>query len=365
MSRFKLSLIKKALLGAIVGAVLIGVARALAFPPVFQRMFFIYAMLGVVVFVLLDAPGLKPLSGMKALVALVGFYALLSAAYIGGASLLPQYDPEDEKGKIDKLLKAKREKAGHELQNLDELMKQAEALDKKAQELAARLNRLAPASTPEAATLAAPKPAAGGMSLLARGKEVYELHECYNCHKIGGKGSVKKRGPVLDNIGNLLTIEDFKKKTFDPTYLYAEGFEKEHKKGVMPGKYRDLMSEEELDALAAYLSTLKNPSVETPKPVFVKTKVEHGFIVYGYVRDRSGKPIPGAEVLAKPMKADAHASSTKTNPQGYYEIFLHLHNEDNGTKITVSSGAAQKVVVANYDPNDKVSKRQAAVDLIV
>ena len=365
MSRSNRSLMKKALLGAIVGTILIGVAKALAFPPVFQRMFFIYAMLGVVVFVLLDAPALKPLSGMDALVALVAFYALLSAVYIGGASLLPQYDPEDEKGKIDKLLKAKREKAGHELKNLDQLMQQAEALDSKTQELAARLNRLAPASTPEAAALSAPKPPTGGMSLVARGMEVYELHECYNCHKIGGKGSVKKRGPVLDNIGNLLTIEDFKKKIFDPAYLYAEGFEKEHKKGVMPDKYKDLMSEEELDALSAYLSTLKNPSVETPKPVFVKTKVEHGFIVYGYVRDRDGKPIPGVEVQAKPMKADAHAGSTKTNQQGYYEIFLHLHNDDSGTKITVSAGAAQKVVVATYDPNDKVTKRQAAVDLIV
>ena len=73
------------------------------------------------------------------------------------------------------------------------------------------------------------------MSLLARGMEVYELHECYNCHKIGGKGGAKKRGPELDNVGNLLTIDDIKKKIVDPTYLYAEGFEKEHKKGVMPG----------------------------------------------------------------------------------------------------------------------------------
>src|SRR2546426_6014076 len=47
-----------------------------------------------------------------------------------------------------------------------------------------------------------------------------------------------------------------------------------------------------LDALAAYLTTLKNPAVETPKPIFVKTKVEHGFIVYGYVRDKNGKPVP-------------------------------------------------------------------------
>src|SRR5206468_3692329 len=245
------------------------------------------------------------------------------------------------------------------------LLKKAEDLQVKTDTLLAALNKFSPPPAASVSSPAAVQPASAGGDVIARGKEVYDLQECYNCHKIGGKGSVKKRGPVLDNIGNLLTIEDFKKKIFDPAYLYAEGFEKEHKKGVMPDKYKDLMSEEELDALSAYLSTLKNPSVETPKPVFVKTKVEHGFIVYGYVRDRDGKPIPGVEVQAKPMKADAHASITKTNQQGYYEIFLHLHNDDSGTKITVSAGAAQKVVVATYDPNDKVTKRQAAVDLIV
>ncbi|HKW86901.1 MAG TPA: c-type cytochrome [Nitrospiraceae bacterium] len=362
------SVVKKGATGVILGTALVGAGKALAFPPVFQTMFFIYAMLGAAVFILLDAPALKPLGGIKAIVGLGIFYAVISGLYISGASLLPQYDPEDERGKIEKLLKAKREKASHDLKSLDELIQKADSLETKVQALSARLNKVAPPSSPgsgPAPVVDAVKPASSGMSLVARGMEVYELHECYNCHKIGGKGSVKKRGPVLDNIGNLLTIEDFKKKIFDPTYLYAEGFEKEHKKGLMPDKYKDLMTEEELNALAAYLSTLKNPAVETPKPVFVKTKVEHGFIVYGYVRDGSGKPVPGVEVQAKPMKQDAHPGSTKTNQEGYYEIFLHLHNEDTGTKISVSAKGVQKELVANYDPNDKVTKRQASVDLSV
>ncbi len=336
----------------------------LDFPRVFQTMFVLYAALGLVIFLLLDAPSLPRLSGWGAGVALVGFYAVVSAAYILGATALPQYDPENEKEKIEKLLKAKREKAAQGSKNLDELMKQASELEAKVETLTARLSRVAPAASlvPEARPS---RPAQGAVSLVAQGMEVYELHECYNCHKIGGKGSVKKRGPVLDNVGNLLTIEDIKKKIFDPTYLYAEGFEKEHKKGQMPDKYRELMTEEELNALAAYMSTLKNPAVETPKPVFVKTKVEHGFIVYGYVRDARGNPIPNAEVQAKPLKKDAHVGSQKTNQEGYYEIFLHLHNEDSGTKIVVSAGSAQKEIVATYDPNDKVTKRQASVDLSV
>jgi len=357
------SAIRKIVIGIIVGGLLVGGASVLSFPPVFLAMFFIYAVLGTAVFILLDAPSMRPLGGVKAILALMIFYLIVSTIYIGGASLLPQFDPEDEKGKIEKLLRVKREKAMHEHEGLDEAIQQVKTLDAKVQTLTVRLKKIAPApgqeSTPSA-TAAAP---AGATNLVAMGKEIYDLQECYNCHKIGGQGSVKKRGPVLDNIGSLLTIDDIKKKIFDPTYLYAEGFEKEHKKGLMPDKYKELMTEDELSALAAYLNTLKNPSVETPKPVFVKTKVEHGFTVYGYVRDKTGKPVAGVDVQAKPLKEHAHAGSTKTNPEGYYEIFLHLHNEDSGTKIVVTANGASKEVVANYDSNDKITKRQASVDL--
>ncbi|MGH7206334.1 MAG: c-type cytochrome [Nitrospiraceae bacterium] len=360
------SILRKGVAGVIIGTILVGAGQALAFPPVFQTMFFIYAMLGAAVFILLEAPALKPLGGFKAFVALGLFYAVLSGLYIAGASLLPQYDPEDEKGKIEKLLQAKREKAGHDLKQVNELLQQTQLLEAKVQSLSVRLNKLTPASPADASLpMASARSASSEMTLLARGIEVYDLHECYNCHKIGGKGNVKKRGPVLDNVGNLLTIEDIKKKIFDPTYLYAEGYEKEHKKGQMPDKYKDLMTEDELVALAAYLSTLKNPAVETPRPVFLKTKVDHGFIVYGYVRDNNGNPLSGVEVQAKPIKEHAHPGSTKTNQEGYFEVFLHLHNEDVGTKISVSAKGVQKELVANYDPNDKVTKRQAAVDLTV
>jgi mono/diheme cytochrome c family protein len=358
------AVVRKVVIALIVAGVLWVVSGQLGFPRIFQIMFALYAALGLLIFVLLDAPPMRRLSGWTAGAALLLFYVVMSVAYIGGAAGLPQYDPEDERSKIEKLLKAKREKSGHETKNVDQLLKHAVELDSKVQELTARLNRLAPVAQGTAAAEPTSAPPAA-TDLIARGMEVYELHECYNCHKIGGKGSVKKRGPVLDNVGSLLTVEDIKKKVFDTTYLYAEGFEKEHKKGVMPDKYKELMSDEELEALAAYLSTLKNTAVETPKPVFVKTKVEHGFIVYGYVRDPSGKPIPGVEVQIKPQKEHAHPVTVKTNPQGYYEAFLHLHNEDSGTKITVTSKGAQKELVANYDPNDKVTKRQASVDLTV
>jgi len=354
-------MIRKLIIAAILlPAVWFGTA-AMHFPPIFQKMFVAYVLLGLTVFLLLDAPPFPNLTGWKALAVLIGFYAVLSAVYIGGASfLLPQYDPTVEKGKIDKIVKSKLETPEARRAKLEEMVKKSEELQTRTGVLLAALEKLAPAAPAGAQAVST-----GSGDIIARGMEVYELHECYNCHKIGGKGSVKKRGPILDNIGNLLTQDDVKKKIFDPTYLYADGFEKEHKKGLMPDKYKELMSDEEVTALAAYLATLKNPAVETPKPIFVKSRVDHGFIVYGYVRDKTGKPIPDLPVLAKPLKEGRESHEGKTNTEGYYEIFLHIHNEDSGTRIVVSAKDAKKEIVATYNPEDKVTKRQAAVDLVL
>jgi len=355
-------MIRKLLIAALLFPLVWFGSAAMHFPRVFQVMFMIYLLLGLGVFLLLDAPSVPRVEGWKAVAALISFYLVLSAAYILGASYLPQYDPAVERGKIEKIVKPKFETPAARRAKIEELLKKTEALQAKTETLQAKLEKLAPAPKPAVGVQVA---AAGPTDIIARGMEVYDLHECYNCHKIGGKGSVKKRGPVLDNIGNLLTQEDIKKKVFDPTYLYADGFEKEHKKGQMPDKYKELMTDEEVTALAAYLTTLKNPAVETPKPIFVKTKVEHGFIVYGYVRDKSGKAVPDLPVTAQPSKPGREGHTGKTNKEGYYEIFLHIHNEDVGTKIVVSANNVKKEIVANYNPDDKVTKRQAAVDLVL
>ena len=108
------------------------------------------------------------------------------------------------------------------------------------------------------------------------GKEQWELQECYNCHKLFGLGG-KKRGPVLDNIGNLMTPEALREKILDPKSWMAEGFDKQYKVleaidqlGGVPDKYKDLMFDEEIDALVAFLASLKDASVTTPKPIKMK-----------------------------------------------------------------------------------------------
>ena len=77
---------------------LFGATNALGFPFVFQMLFFGYAILGAVVFIILDLPPLKPFGGVKATGALIVFYVILSVAYIAGGAVWPQFDPEDEKG---------------------------------------------------------------------------------------------------------------------------------------------------------------------------------------------------------------------------------------------------------------------------
>jgi disulfide bond formation protein DsbB len=262
---FAKSVMKKTALGVIIGVLLVVGAQLTHFPFVFQVMFFIYAMLGALVFILLEAPAMPRLEGVKAIGALLVFYLILSGLYIAGASLLPQFDPDDEKGKIEKVLKLRR--AQTELGKADELIARAKELDERAQAISNQLSSLGVGAQVEMAE----QPSSDGAGaatgdVVALGKEQWELQECYNCHKLYGQGG-KKRGPEMDNIGNLMSPAQLKEKIIDPKSWKAEGFDKDFKKGKMPDKYKDLMFPKEIDALVAFLASLKDASVKTPKPI--------------------------------------------------------------------------------------------------
>lgn len=240
------------------------------FPMVFRLMFVSYAVFGFLIFVLLDLPPMPEFSGGKAVAGIVVFYLLCSAMYTAGGTFLPQFDPEWEKGKIKKITDAKLranpgitpmelgEKADEVNELAYEIMDRLSALEKSMMGESAGFDTSAPRRRPTADPLGDP---------VAYGMDVYEIYECYNCHKIGGKGGVKKRGPHLDNIGNIATSEDLKTKIFKPKTFMAEGFKKAFKKKTMPDKYKELMTDAELDALVIYLMTLKDTAAkpETPK----------------------------------------------------------------------------------------------------
>ncbi len=239
----------------LLGAVLIGLlvwitSTLLGFPRIFQWFFLGYVLFGFLFFLLLDA---QPMRMPKHPVLSVSlFFLLVASVFTVAGSLLPQFNPETELEKIHRF--------------------QQTVLERKRTEQLQALQALIPieqkGEVPPAKTLETTAELVVDEKLIARGKQVYEDYECYNCHKIGGQGGVRRRGPELDNVGNILSPQFLRQKILDPKAFYTEGFEREFKRGVMPDTFKDLMSEEEINVLVAYLSSLRDTSVETPRALF-------------------------------------------------------------------------------------------------
>jgi mono/diheme cytochrome c family protein len=85
-----------------------------------------------------------------------------------------------------------------------------------------------------------------------RGKEVYAEQKCKLCHSIAGEGN--KKGS-LDDVGSRVSAEDMKAWHRDPAAMTqkAGAERKPQMKKYPPEK----LSDEDLDALVAYLLTLK------------------------------------------------------------------------------------------------------------
>jgi len=257
-------------IGFVVGGVLVAIAHSQELPVSFQLLFFIISLIGAMVFILLDARPVGTMSGGKSLFAVIAFWVFMLTVSVAGPSLLPQFDPEDEKAKIGKLLDKERKQSAQG--KAEELIARAKALDEQVKALEDRLKGLG-GSQPATASQTPPageKPSAAASAsagdFMKVGEEQWQLQECYNCHKLRGEGG-KKRGPELDNIGSLLTVEEIQQKIADPKSFMAEGYDKEWQKGIMPNKFKDLMDPKEMQALAAWLGTFKNTSVNTPKPI--------------------------------------------------------------------------------------------------
>ena len=259
--------IVKVVIGLVVAAGFWFGAMAMGFPPVFQIMFIVFALTGTFVFLLLDVPHTTPPSGLLGLISVIGFFALVGLGYGAAASLWPQFETGDEQEKIAKLLEGKENPL--DPWRGDEVIQRIKELDEKGKALEERIKNLGSGQAVDTDVVPPPPPVAptgGGGDIMKLGEEQWQLQECYNCHKIRGEGG-KKRGPELDNIGSLLTMEEIKLKILDPKSFMAEGFEKEWEKGRMPDKFKDVMSDSEVVALATWLSEFKNTSVATPKPI--------------------------------------------------------------------------------------------------
>jgi len=83
-----------------------------------------------------------------------------------------------------------------------------------------------------------------------RGKQLFTEQKCKMCHSIAGEGN--KKGP-LDDVGSKLKPEEIKSWLVTPKEMAA----KANATRKPPMKVFDKLPAEDLDALVAYLGTLK------------------------------------------------------------------------------------------------------------
>ena len=93
--------------------------------------------------------------------------------------------------------------------------------------------------------------ASAGQDAKAKGEKVFADQKCSLCHSIAGKGNAKG---ALDDVGSKLKAEEIRQWIIDPVTMAAKA--KADRKPPMPTKFASL-PKDDLDALVAYLSSLK------------------------------------------------------------------------------------------------------------
>ena len=89
---------------------------------------------------------------------------------------------------------------------------------------------------------------------------------------------------------------------------------------------------------------------------------DHRFIVLGFVTNGDGRGLANVPVAVTRLKTGL-AHRTRTERDGFYLVVVHLHDEDEGDRLTVSADGVSGEVVARYDVRDKKVERGTRVDV--
>ena len=89
---------------------------------------------------------------------------------------------------------------------------------------------------------------------------------------------------------------------------------------------------------------------------------DHRFIVIGLVSDETGGPLASVPVVVTRLKTGL-AHRTRTEADGLYVVIVHLHDEDEGERLSVSASGASGEVVARFDVRDRRTERGTRVDV--
>jgi hypothetical protein len=118
---------------------------------------------------------------------------------------------------------------------------------------------LPPTETPDPPTDTPPPPTAA-LSPAEQGALSFVSRECDNCHTLDGTVALGyNQGPSLQGIGAIakdrvpgLSVEEYLRQSIiDPNAYITEGFSKD----IMIGIYGNVLSDEEIDAIIAFLLT--------------------------------------------------------------------------------------------------------------
>ena len=89
---------------------------------------------------------------------------------------------------------------------------------------------------------------------------------------------------------------------------------------------------------------------------------DHRFLVLGFVTDAEGRPVAGARVVVTRLKTGLEHPTT-TERDGLFFVVLHLHDEDEGERLTLDLRGVKGEVRARFDVKDKKVERGTRVDL--
>ena len=96
-------------------------------------------------------------------------------------------------------------------------------------------------------------------------------------------------------------------------------------------------------------------------PAWATHDTQHRYTVFGYVRDDQGKPLQDVRVIITDTRMN-EGGTAFTDENGYYELLLHLHNDNLGDEIIIKAQDKEKRVKASFDPQDRFTERRAEVD---
>ncbi len=195
---------------AVIAVILWFGAGHFGFPIWWQIEFVAFSVIGMICFIILDLKSMKVERGAgDSVIRLLATYALPSALFITVTAQLPQFKTEHELAKLNK----------------------------------------------KPITVFVPGPEA-----IAAGREIFEGNKCFNCHKVFWEGN-SDRGPNLGTkqIG-LYSADYIKDQIVDPRKNQSPGFEDKKSKKAMPTYYGEDLSDVELQALVAFLKTLRDPT---------------------------------------------------------------------------------------------------------